>query len=89
MTTKLFAVAGLFLLTAGAPVWADPAASTAAAPTAKVDESAATKVVCRRIESIGTRLNSKKVCRTQGDWDAEQAANRLDLERSQIQRYKN
>ena len=89
MTTTFFAAAGLFVLAAGAPALADPAAGTAPAPTTKAEESDATKMVCRRIESIGTRLGSKKVCRTQGDWDAEQAANRLDLERSQTQRYKN
>ena len=89
MITKLFAAAGLFLLTAGAPVMAEPAAGTAPVATTKTEESDATKVVCRRIESIGTRLASKKVCRTQGDWDAEQAANRLDLERSQTQRTRN
>ena len=89
MTTKLFAAAGLFLLTTGAPALAEPVAGTAPAPTTKADESDATKMVCRRIESIGTRLGSKKVCRSQGDWDAEQAANRQDLERSQTQRYKN
>ena len=89
MTTKLFAAAGLLLLAAGAPALADPAAGTAPAATAKTAEGDATKVVCRRIESIGTRLGAKKVCRSQGDWDAEQAANRLDLERSQTQRYKN
>jgi len=45
-------------------------------------------VVCRRVEAIGTRLSSKKVCRTKGEWDAEAAANRQDLERSQTQRWK-
>ena len=89
MTTKLFAAAALLVLTTGVPALADPATGTAPAPTTKAEESDATKMVCRRIESIGTRLGSKKVCRTQGDWDAEQAANRLDLERSQTQRYKN
>ena len=89
MTTKLFAAAALFLLTTGAPALAEPVAGTAPAAATKAEESDATKMVCRRIESIGTRLGSKKVCRTQGDWDAEQAANRQDLERSQTQRYKN
>lgn len=46
------------------------------------------KVVCRRVEAIGTRLSSKKVCRTQAQWDAEANANRQDLERGQTQRWK-
>ena len=88
MTTKMFAAAALLVLTTGVPAMADSAAGTPPAPTAKAEDSDATKMVCRRIESIGTRLGSKKVCRSKGDWDAEQAANRQDLERSQTQRWK-
>lgn len=58
----------------------------AAKPEAK--EDTLNKVVCRRVEAIGTRLSSKKVCRTQAQWDADAAANRQDLERSQTQRWK-
>ena len=86
MTTKLFAAAALLLLTSGVPALADPASGTASAPTTKTTENDQTKVVCRRVESIGTRLGAKRVCRSKGEWDAEQAANRQDLERSQTQR---
>lgn len=86
MTIKVFAIAGLFLLASGAPVLADTASSSGSQPTAKTDEGEQNKTVCRRIESIGTRLGAKRVCRTKGEWDAEQAANRMDLERSQTQR---
>lgn len=79
--------AAALVLLAAVPVRAeDPAPK----PAAKVepDEGALNKVVCRRVEAIGTRLSSKKVCRTQAQWDTEASANRQDLERSQTQRWK-
>lgn len=86
MTIKVFAIAGLFLLASGAPVLADTASSSGSQPTTKAEDNDPNKVICRRIESIGTRLSTKRVCRTKGEWDAEQAANRMDLERNQVQR---
>lgn len=85
--TKSFVVSGaLALLVLSAPAYAD--SGDAPAPQTKVEDAGQNKVVCRRVEAIGTRLSSKRVCRTKGDWDAEAAANRENLERSQTQRYK-
>ena len=86
MTIKVFAIAGLFLLASGAPVLADTASSSSSQPTTKAEDNDPNKVICRRIESIGTRLSTKRVCRTKGEWDAEQAANRQTIERSQTER---
>ena len=69
------------------PVLAN-SAEPAPAAGSQADEGETNKVVCRRVESIGTRLGSKKVCRTKAQWDSEAAANRQDLERSQTQRWK-
>lgn len=82
----IYGAAALAML-AAVPVRAeDPAPK----PATKVegDEGTLNKVVCRRVEAIGTRLSSKKVCRTQAQWDADASANRQDLERSQTQRWK-
>ena len=89
MTNKLLAAAGVLLLTAGVPALADPSSGTSQEPTAKSQDEGQNRVICRRIEAIGTRLSSKRVCRTKAEWDAEAAANRQDLERSQTQRWKN
>lgn len=86
MTIKVLGAAAVVLLAAGTPAMADSSAPGTAQPTTKTDEGEQNKTVCRRIESIGTRLGAKRVCRTKGEWDAEQAANRMDLERSQTQR---
>jgi hypothetical protein len=83
---KTFVAAGSFvLLVAGA---AAPISAAEADSPQKVEAEMTTKVICRRMQAIGTRLASKRVCRTKADWDAEAAANRLDLERSQTQRWK-
>lgn len=85
--TKFICSAGALALLLGAtPALAEPAAP---APTSKTqtDEGDLNKVVCRRVEAIGTRLSAKKVCRTKAQWDSEASANRQDLERSQTQRW--
>lgn len=86
--TKTLIVASAFALAYSAiPAAAAEPAPTA--PAAQTEEGETNKVVCRRVEAIGTRLGSKKVCRTKAQWDQEAAANRQDLERSQTQRWKN
>jgi hypothetical protein len=89
MAIKFFAATGLFLLAATAPALADPASTTGAQPTTKTDSSDPNKVICRRIETIGSRLDSKRVCRTRGEWEADQLADRQAIERSQTQNWKN
>lgn len=78
----------LALVALAAPAALAQAPAPAAQPATKADEGELNKVVCRRVESIGTRLSAKKVCRTKAQWDSEAAANRQDLERSQTQRWK-
>lgn len=82
----MFSATALALLMAAPAQAEDPAPKPAA--TTQADEGTINKVVCRRVETIGTRLSSKKVCRTQAQWDADATANRQDLERSQTQRWK-
>ena len=72
-----------FLL-AMAAVVATPAA--AGAPTGQ-DQSAAKpekpedKVVCRFVNSTGSRLSRQKECKTRADWDHESEEVQDDLER--------
>ncbi|MFM5916501.1 MAG: hypothetical protein ACKOOL_03095 [Novosphingobium sp.] len=87
MTSKFYIAAGLFLIASGSPILAATSNGNGAEATAKSEDSDLDKVVCRRVESIGTRLGSKRVCRTKGEWDAQQAADRQNVERTQAQRY--
>jgi hypothetical protein len=89
MAFKPLITVGLALATLSAPLLADSGASSAPAPTTKSDAGDPNKVICRRIETIGTRLDSKRVCRTRAEWEAEQQANRQDLERNQTSNWKN
>lgn len=86
MTKSLIAAGALALMVLAAPAAAK--SSEPATASAQADVGDNNKMVCRRVEAIGTRLGSKKVCRTKAQWDAEAAANRQDLERSQTQRWK-
>jgi hypothetical protein len=87
MSKSIFVSGALAFAMLATPVLAN---SSEPAPAAggQADEGETNKVVCRRIESIGTRLGAKKVCRTKAQWDSEAATNRQDLERSQTQRWK-
>lgn len=86
---KSLLVAGAISLATAASAPSFAVAPDQAAATADKDlPEGSYKVVCRRIQAIGTRLASKRVCRTKAEWDADAAANRQDLERSQTQRWK-
>lgn len=89
MAIKPFMATGLVLLALTAPVLADPASTSGSAPTTKSDASDPNKVICKRLEVLGSRLETKRICRTRGEWEAEQQANRQDLERNQTSNWKN
>ena len=86
--TKLFASAAAVLLATAAPALADSPAPASASQAAESGENIGeqNKVVCRRVEAIGTRLSSKRVCRTKSEWTAQLAADRQALERIQALR---
>ncbi|MFN3515827.1 MAG: hypothetical protein ACK4YM_01560 [Novosphingobium sp.] len=89
MFKTMIAAGSLAFLVAAGPAAAKPAdqALPASAP-AKAEDAGKNRVECRRIEVVGTRLASKRVCKTRGEWDAEIAADRQALDRSQTQRYR-
>lgn len=84
------ALSAAFLLLAAAPAFAasEPAA-TPPAPEAQAAESDATRMVCRRIEVMGSRLSSKRVCMTAAEWTSRRESDRKSIEQSQTQRYTN
>ena len=87
MSKSLFVSGALALAALSAPAYAGNSSDTTV-PQPKVEGEGQNTIVCRRFEAIGTRLSSKKVCRTKGEWDAEAAVNRQNLERGQTQRSK-
>ena len=52
-------------------------ATVQAAPAPSAKKSDPNEIVCERIETIGTRLATKKVCGTRAEWDEKR---RLDRE---------
>jgi hypothetical protein len=67
---------------------AAPTAPSGAAGAALNTENDPNSVICRRVESTGSRLQAKRVCATAAEWAAIKAANRLAVERVQTQRSK-
>lgn len=80
---KAVAVAAVLMATT-APAAAQT--TPAAAPDAKAAEASdALKIVCKREESIGSRLGAKKVCLTVQEWKDLAEANREHTEKVQQQ----
>lgn len=52
----------------------------------KEDVGKADRVICRKIETIGSRLNSQRVCATAAQWSAMKQEQREGLDRIQTQR---
>jgi len=72
---KLAALSLLFL----------PGAALAADDDAERTASASEpdRLVCRNITQIGSRLNRRRICLTQAQWDEQQRVNRADMENRQ------
>jgi hypothetical protein len=51
---------------------ADPATGQTATPKARDPN----RMICEKVEEIGTRLGGRKVCRTSAEWDAARRASK-------------
>jgi hypothetical protein len=79
---KQIAYIALLLGSGPALAQADPAATpTQAAPAAQT--KIADRVICQRVEEIGSRLGGKRVCMTQQQWDEQRRHTREDFEEAQ------
>jgi len=70
------------VLMAGAPAAAEAAPAAAPAKSEKVEKPNKDGLVCRKEPVIGSRMKSR-ICLTQQEWDARQAADRELLEQAQ------
>lgn len=53
----------------------------------KEDLGNADRMICRKIQTIGSRVNSQRVCATAAQWSAMKQEGREGLDRVQTQRY--
>ncbi len=79
-----------FLIAAGVSLSIPAAAQTTAQATVQpapivvqTTKSEVNRIVCKKQEEIGSRLNAKKVCLTVKQWQDQAAADREDVERIQ------
>lgn len=66
---------------AASPVWAQN--SIPAAPQGQPDASDPNKLICEKLELIGSRLAVKKVCLTRSQWEDSRRQDREAVERAQ------
>ena len=73
------------LLIAASLIASGAVAATAQTQAAPADEKEAgqPKMICRTQTEIGSRLNRRRVCRTQAQWDEIEAQTRQVVERVQ------
>lgn len=57
-------------------------AALAAEPKKKDDPS---RMICEKQEVLGSRLASKRVCKTAGEWEAERRQDRQAIDKTQTQ----
>lgn len=63
------------------------AGAQTAATDAKKDKNDPNRVICRSVESTGSRLGKKKECHTAAEWAEAQAISRRDVEKFQANRW--
>lgn len=69
--------------TAESPV-AVPAAPVPATTNAAAKPD---KIICRRIEELGSRLKANKVCMTSSEWAEQRRLDRMNVDRAQKNRW--
>ncbi|MDE2560675.1 MAG: hypothetical protein KGL48_00375 [Sphingomonadales bacterium] len=89
----------LMVAAPGAAFAADPEPQASASGSATPDTGAASRnydkedmgkgdrVICRKIETIGSRLHAQRICATATQWSAMKQEQREGLEHIQTQRY--
>jgi hypothetical protein len=58
----------------------------AAAPAAPGADKGKSKVICRTLDTTGSRLAKKRDCRTAAEWEEARANYRLEVDRMQFNR---
>jgi len=67
--------------------WAQTTDQTTAAPASQAKKAHdPNEIVCQKIEVIGSRLATKRVCQTRAEWAEQQRQSRMDTEKAQMQR---
>ncbi len=80
---KLSLLTATALLLASVPAMADTTQPTSAGkPEAAKPED---KIVCKRLEAIGTRLGGKRICKKSSEWKEDALRHRDELDREQRQ----
>jgi invasion protein IalB len=81
------AAAALAAILLAIPAAAQTSTTTGPAPAAASDKAEdPNKMICEKQEVIGSRLGTRRVCRTRAQWADLQLQDRQEVERVQVQR---
>ncbi len=61
-----------------------PAAAQNSSPSAGKKKADPNQIVCEKHEVLGTRLATKRICKTRAEWAEKRRLERSDLERIQV-----
>jgi invasion protein IalB len=83
--SSMMLVTAALAFTAGT-AWAQTSDQSTPAPSQAKKTKDPNEIVCQKIEEIGSRLATKRVCMTRAEWAERQRLDRMDTDRAQIQR---
>jgi len=85
MKTLMVSLAGVALIATPAVAVVTPDGQATAAVQDK-DKNDPNRMICRTIESTGSRLRKERQCMSAAEWTVLNAQNRRDVERGQVNR---
>jgi invasion protein IalB len=85
--SSIMLVTGALAFSATGTAWAQTSGQSTAAPAPQAKKGRdPNEIVCQKIEVLGSRLATKRVCQTRAEWAEQQRQDRMDTERAQTQR---
>ncbi len=85
--SSIMLVTAAFAFVATGTAWAQASGQSTAAPAPQAKKGHdPNEIVCQKIEVPGSRLATKRVCQTRGQWAEQQRQDRMDTEKAQMLR---
>ena len=58
-------------------------------PAPSAADSRPDRMICERVEELGSRLNSHRVCMLRSQWQEQRRENKMQIDRAQVQQQLN
>jgi hypothetical protein len=85
--SSIMLVTAAFAFSASGTAWAQTSSQPTAAPVPQAKKGRdPNEIVCQKVEVLGSRLATKRVCQTRAEWAEQLRQDRMDTDRAQMQR---